>query len=90
MFLINKLKHECTGCGACVAICPTNALAMCEDEEGFLYPEKDNAKCISCGLCEKKCPISNKVIQCSYPISTYAAYITLIPQHFDLTLFISS
>ena len=30
--------EECTGCGACFAICPQKAIKMEEDEEGFLYP----------------------------------------------------
>lgn len=49
-------KAECTGCGACVGICPKGAISMQPDEEGFLYPAVDGSKCISCDLCEKRCP----------------------------------
>ncbi|MCI6374272.1 MAG: Coenzyme F420 hydrogenase/dehydrogenase, beta subunit C-terminal domain [Clostridiales bacterium] len=49
-------KAECTGCGACASICPKGAIAMRPDEEGFLYPAVDAALCISCDLCEKRCP----------------------------------
>lgn len=50
-------KRQCSGCGACAAICPHNAISMLPDSEGFLYPETDAEKCISCGLCTKACPV---------------------------------
>ena len=53
-------KSECTGCGACVSICPRKAITMCPDEEGFLYPVVDQALCISCDLCEKRCPVGHE------------------------------
>ena len=49
-------RAECTGCGACVSICPRGAIAMQPDEEGFLYPAVDGGRCIGCDLCEKRCP----------------------------------
>lgn len=33
---------------------------MKEDEQGFLYPVVDIAKCISCGICEEVCPCLNQ------------------------------
>lgn len=45
----------CTGCGACASICPTAAIAMLPDSEGFLKPMIDSGKCNRCGLCVKKC-----------------------------------
>lgn len=50
-------KHLCTGCGACVQICPKGALAMCKDNEGFLYPQINPDLCVECGLCDRKCPV---------------------------------
>lgn len=47
----------CTGCGACVNSCPTDAITMQEDEEGFLYPNVNEEKCIECGKCLKICPV---------------------------------
>lgn len=47
---------KCCGCGACLAVCPKDAIAMQRDEEGFLYPVIDEDACIRCGLCEKRCP----------------------------------
>lgn len=49
-------KAECTGCGACVSICPRNAIAMKPDQEGFLYPAVNGDLCVECDLCEKRCP----------------------------------
>ena len=49
-------KSACTGCGACVSICPKGAISMLPDEEGFLYPSVDQKLCIGCDLCEKRCP----------------------------------
>lgn len=46
----------CTGCAACMNICPKGAISMQENGEGFLYPVIDENKCIHCGLCYKKCP----------------------------------
>jgi len=48
-------KYECYGCYACKEICPTNAIIMEEDKEGFRYPVVDESKCINCGACNKVC-----------------------------------
>lgn len=49
-------KRNCTGCGACVCVCPRQCIHMTENEEGFLYPRIDHDLCINCGLCLKSCP----------------------------------
>ena len=56
MYLKSNLKEECSGCTACMNICPKNAIEMIEDNEGFKYPKIDNDKCIKCGACYKICP----------------------------------
>lgn len=53
-------KEDCCGCSACVSICPKGAIEMKLDQEGFKYPQRDDKKCIHCGLCKKVCPILNK------------------------------
>lgn len=56
--MINKIsKAECTGCSACVNICPKTCIEMNADSEGFDYPIINIDKCIECTLCEKVCPI---------------------------------
>ena len=47
----------CTGCSACMNICPTSAISMQSDSEGFYRPKIDDKKCIKCLKCENTCPI---------------------------------
>lgn len=48
-------KTRCSGCTACMCSCPSNAISMAADTEGFLYPTIDAAKCSDCGLCLSLC-----------------------------------
>lgn len=48
-------KKYCTGCSACLNVCPFGAIEMKTDEDGFSFPEI-NEKCTHCGLCAKICP----------------------------------
>lgn len=57
MTLLFTNNANCCGCTACAAICPKDAIAMKEDNEGFLYPTIDKETCIDCGACERVCPI---------------------------------
>lgn len=50
-----QVGDRCTGCTACSYVCPTKAISMQEDEEGFCYPAIDESKCISCGKCLRVC-----------------------------------
>lgn len=49
-------KERCSGCGACLASCPKEAISMQRDSEGFDFPHIDQTLCIDCGLCQKVCP----------------------------------
>lgn len=52
------LPDRCSGCGACVQICPYQVLGLNADKEGFLVPSiYDIDKCIDCGVCIKVCQI---------------------------------
>ena len=42
----------CTGCGACVAVCPADAIAL--DEE---CARIDGDLCTGCGTCVDECPV---------------------------------
>ena len=52
-------KKKCSGCTACVSICPKKCITMQEDEEGFLYPKVDLSICVQCSKCIKVCPYTN-------------------------------
>lgn len=59
MFFDSQIKSECSGCTACLNVCPVSAIKMQEDEEGFLYPKIDINVCINCGVCRKVCSWEN-------------------------------
>ncbi|MEM0462613.1 MAG: 4Fe-4S binding protein [Pyrobaculum sp.] len=46
-----RVKEGCTLCGACINVCPTDALSI-KGHELRLVP----ALCIACGVCAEKCP----------------------------------
>ncbi len=57
--LINSTYHlavidadACSGCGACVAWCPTDAIAL--DDDGLA--RRDENACLGCGVCARFCP----------------------------------
>ena len=54
---ILQIENACTGCGACVNICPKHCLRMEPDEEGFFYPTYNATNCVGCDLCEKTCHV---------------------------------
>lgn len=45
----------CSGCSACVTICPTKAIQLNMNPAGFYEATVDEAKCIHCGRCQKVC-----------------------------------
>jgi L-aspartate semialdehyde sulfurtransferase ferredoxin len=50
---VQKDEDRCTHCGACISICPVEAMCMDLDTKMVHYqPEK----CIACGTCIDACP----------------------------------
>ncbi|KJS00630.1 MAG: hypothetical protein VR65_11610 [Desulfobulbaceae bacterium BRH_c16a] len=54
---LGEEQSFCTGCTACAAICPVDAITMEADAEGFLHPGIHTGLCTDCGLCRKVCPV---------------------------------
>lgn len=50
---IKRNEAKCTHCGACVPICPTQALYTDQVTRKVIF---DSDKCIACELCIKACP----------------------------------
>jgi coenzyme F420 hydrogenase subunit beta len=77
------LKHEvwdtgrCSGCGACVAVCPADSLSF--DEGEMVESPRSNGYCkqatdkVSCGACYAVCPRTG-----SQPAETLGTYIELL------------
>ena len=45
-------EELCVGCGACVDVCPVEALSMNKKKKATC----DAEKCIECGQCVNECP----------------------------------
>lgn len=48
-------EYDCSGCGACTAVCPKTAVTLKLNDAGFYTATVDANKCINCGLCKKVC-----------------------------------
>lgn len=70
---VNDPKVDgCSGCGACLNICPKKAISSAEDNEGFMYPSVDEGKCVGCSLCVKVCPVLDEAEE-KRPLKVFAA-----------------
>jgi len=52
-YKINKSK--CAGCGACINVCPHQAVKIGEDGKASI----DKEKCKQCGKCIEACPFDS-------------------------------
>jgi len=43
-------KEKCTGCGACVEVCPAQVIRI-EEEKAVISDD-----CVECGVCVEECP----------------------------------
>ncbi len=48
-------EDECVHCGACTAICPSEAISMDKLSWQLCFVKE---KCLVCGLCVKACPLN--------------------------------
>ena len=53
--ITKQTEYPCSGCGACAAVCPKDAIRLEPDEAGFLTARVDESRCVDCGLCLGVC-----------------------------------
>ncbi len=53
--ILLKASRECTGCGACSAVCPRGAIERKPAGFGAWIPKIDPTLCVQCRLCEMVC-----------------------------------
>lgn len=56
---ITANRRNCSGCTACGAVCPADAISFEEDSQGFKRPVVSQSKCLECGKCLRACPARN-------------------------------
>ena len=69
--MIKKITNLCTGCLACQAICPVQAISQQKDRFGFWVPQIDSEKCIECKKCIIDCP-QNHTLSMNHPVACFA------------------
>lgn len=53
---MNFDEKHCSGCGACISICPKECISFITNDRGNIVPRIDEQLCIHCNLCKKTCP----------------------------------
>jgi len=66
-------KKDCCGCGACMNICPTGAITMECDSDGFFFPRVNQKLCENCGLCRQVCAFRSGRLSRHEPLAVFAA-----------------
>lgn len=64
--------NRCANCGACVNICPCDAITV--EADGLFYaPKVDTSVCVDCSRCVQVCPV-NQVFEGKKPMSAFAGW----------------
>ncbi len=67
--------EDCTGCGACVNVCPRDCIELRYNADGFLQPQICRGSCTRCGLCDRVCPVLHPLQRSNYAVpACYAAW----------------
>lgn len=75
------LEKDCTGCSACMNVCPFAAITMSGNVVGHILPAIDGNKCVECGFCTKVCP-ANKTEGLFNPVKkAYASWAKDVNEH---------
>lgn len=66
-------KDKCSGCCACMNVCPKGCISMEYDDYGVMLPKINHEKCVDCGLCQNICPVNHEPKR-NTPQKAYAAW----------------
>ena len=66
--------RECTSCQMCGAVCPTQAISITLNKDGFYRPVVNDDKCVNCGLCVKSCYKFDNEIKVTQNPDSYSLY----------------
>ncbi len=78
-------EKNCTGCSACMNICPCGAISMKENVVGHKFPSIVANACVDCSLCEEVCPAIKKKTEYRAPQLAYAAWAENQQEHHSST-----
>lgn len=72
----NRAIRPCTSCQMCSAVCPTGAITISLDADGFYRPLITEEQCINCELCTKVCYKFDSDIKMTSPekLGSYILY----------------
>lgn len=64
----------CTGCGACVQICPKGCISFEADRMDAVYPKINEKECVRCGACLKVCHLNRDDLLFKKSDTVYAGW----------------
>lgn len=68
-------REECTGCSACINVCPKKAISLQYDERGFLRPIVDESRCVNCNICSKLCEkLKQHMLEANHSTNFFQAF----------------
>jgi len=61
---------RCTGDGACARVCPSQAISVAHDDNGWGW-QLDDARCVFCALCVDACPTDALQMSNEFELATH-------------------
>jgi hydrogenase-4 component H len=71
----------CQGDGACDTACPTSAIEVAKDEDGWTW-RLDRAACTGCGLCIDVCPVAALSVSLEFELASRTRAALIETVHF--------